>query len=145
MTKITTNETEWYPVYTFRVVEGERSTDEIEVDQDTLEKWASVFGAFNLVQQEIRKAIQYAQYIRNLPKMWWSIIIRTGTTYERYGFHGNKVDATNECDRAKAQYVGCGIERYEASNKHSLEYQRSKEQLRNKEDDHDQIQEDLSL
>lgn len=147
MTTITTNEAEWYPVLTFHVVEedSQRYGEELEVNEETLTKWRKAFHAFSAVQEEIRNALRRAEYLRNLPRLWWSIVIRTGTTYERYGFHGTKEDANNEWDKACHEHVGCVVNKYEASNKHSLEYQHLKERLRDKQDDHDQIQEDLSV
>lgn len=93
----------------------------IEVDDDTRARWQNAASAFFAAQNEIEDALRESDRIDNLPKVWWSLVIRTPGSYHRHGFFGNEVDMKRHV--AVEKQTNDHVESYRASEGHAREYQ----------------------
>lgn len=124
------DENEWYPVYSCREVEPDaqkRYYAEIDVPQETLDRWDAASQAFHIAQNEMsqynQKAERERERIDGMPKQWWSIVIRTPGSYQRHGFYGKEIEIPAHIDSLKEVRK---VEFYRASTIHSAEYELAK-------------------
>lgn len=86
---------EMYPVYTvYNCLDG--STDGIEVDEVTRQRWDEALRLFHAVQAEMREYHDRLQAIQEEELLWWSIIVYNNPenyNFVRYGFYGRKTAA----------------------------------------------------
>lgn len=137
------DEDEWYPVRSARICSGDegvsRGYNTFDVSFETLERWNRVFEEFSKVQNEMGDADREAEYLKGLPVHWWSIVVRSGTSYTRDGFYGNEIEAELEVFK-KERETNLVVDLYEASKQHATTYEFES----HREEFYDSIQEDLS-
>lgn len=121
------DEHEWYPVHDYREVEPDapkRYYSEVDIPQETLDRWDAVFVAFRDVQAEMffhqKKAERERERIERMPVQWWSIVIRTEGSYNRHGFYGKEIDVPAHIASLKEERK---VDFYSASDKHRNEYE----------------------
>lgn len=123
MPKITIYQDEFYD---FRVHDAsEYRTLQIEVSQETLNRWDLVLDAYHGMQDEMNELYHQDEEQRQLPKHWWTIVVISDTQTLKFGFYGNDIEVRTQLDIHKKDGVQVS-KRYAAKQEASL-YQQDKD------------------